>query len=98
MHRPQPRLGETDAGQQGGQGHLFPPSGGALPALIPGQQAIAHRLQRDKGLARGCGISWSSVTQRHPGARRRPAMEFAATVMLAAIVLYLLTQAEDLAA
>jgi hypothetical protein len=48
--------------------------------------------------ARGCGISWSSVTQRHVGAPRRPAMEFAATVMLAAIVLYLLTQVEDLAA
>jgi hypothetical protein len=29
---------------------------------------------------------------------RRPAMEFAATVMLAAIVLYLLVQVEDLAA
>lgn len=32
------------------------------------------------------------------GAPRRPAMEFAATVMLTAIVLYLLTQVEDLAA
>jgi len=32
------------------------------------------------------------------GAPRRPAMEFAATVMLAAIVLYLLTQVEDLTA
>jgi hypothetical protein len=48
--------------------------------------------------ARGGCISWSPVTQRHVGAPRRTAMEFAATVMLAAIVLYLLTQVEDLAA
>jgi prepilin signal peptidase PulO-like enzyme (type II secretory pathway) len=45
---------------------------------------------------RGCGISWSSVTQRHDGAPRRPAMEFVAAVLLAAVVLYLLTQVEDL--
>jgi hypothetical protein len=64
----------------------------------------AHRsqytLRRDPlpacNPARGCSISWSSVTQRHTGAPRRPAMEFAATVMLAAVVLYLLTQVEDL--
>jgi hypothetical protein len=48
--------------------------------------------------ARGCGISWSSVTQRRVGAPRRPAMEFAATLMLAAIAIYLLTQVEDLVA
>jgi hypothetical protein len=36
--------------------------------------------------------------QRHAGAPRRPAMEVAATVMLAAIVLYMLMQVEDLAA
>jgi len=48
--------------------------------------------------ARACGISWSSVTQRHAGAPRRPAMEFAATVMLVAIVLYLLVQVEELTA
>jgi hypothetical protein len=36
--------------------------------------------------------------QRRVGAPRRPAMEVAATVMLAAIVLYVLVQVEDLAA
>jgi hypothetical protein len=36
--------------------------------------------------------------QRRVGAQRRPAMEIAATVMLAAIVLYMFVQVEDLAA
>jgi hypothetical protein len=36
--------------------------------------------------------------QRRVVAPRRPAMEVAATVMLAAIVLYVLVQVEDLAA